>query len=327
MPLGGYCEKCERWVWLTPYGDCEHGHPARHVRDVQQLKPSNSTGLAPAEAEYAPVAPRTVRFRFWWRHSMWIAWTLTGGLFNWVAFLYISARTRYKPWALYGFAYLIPLALTLVAWGTPFGRAFLVLQLFVSAGSFLHALYLRPYYRALMFGDMSQRQLPTPPQPPRLLPKAERIALPRGIDVTAAEVIHDARDRVDAIVDLGGGLDKPGVRDAVARLCDTAERILDEIATRPTKVGAARSFLVYYLDAADRIVRGYADLGTRGVRSPEIDRTLTRAEESLATVQQAFDRQLAAMLDDKLLDLDSELDLLEKTVRMDDLYRQTGGES
>ena len=39
MPLGGYCTVCQRWVWLTPYGECQNGHPALAVKDVQQLKP------------------------------------------------------------------------------------------------------------------------------------------------------------------------------------------------------------------------------------------------------------------------------------------------
>ena len=34
MPLGGFCEVCDRWVWLTPYGACENGHPPTKVRDV-----------------------------------------------------------------------------------------------------------------------------------------------------------------------------------------------------------------------------------------------------------------------------------------------------
>jgi hypothetical protein len=41
-------------------------------------------------------------------------------------------------------------------------------------------------------------------------------------------------------------------------------------------------------------------------------------------VQQAFDRQLANVLEDRVLDLESEIELLEKTVRMETMYTQTG---
>jgi hypothetical protein len=327
MPLGGFCEVCDRWVWLTPYGACENGHPATRVRDVQQLKASTATGVAPYEGEYAPFSPGSgkTRFRFWWRHSLWIGWTFTLGFFNWLAFVYIGIRARHAAWTLAGFAYLMPLILTAAAFGTPLFRGFAVLQLFVSAGSVAHALYLRPYYRAVMFGDAPRNSLPAPPQDPRLLPPAERPALPRGIDEAAGEVILAARRQVDAVRETAGAIGKRAVQDKVVRLCQTADLILDELVSKPRKVDAARSFLTYYLDAAQRIVDGYALLASRPTSSPDIARALARAEASLDSVQTAFDRQLAGVLEDRVLDLESEIELLEKTVHMDDYYSQTGG--
>ena len=109
MPLGGFCEVCDRWVWLTPYGACENGHPPTKVRDVQQLKASTSVGVAPYEGDYAPFSPAKARFRFWWRHSLWIGWTFTLGFFNWLAFVYIGIRARHAAWTIAGFAYLVTL--------------------------------------------------------------------------------------------------------------------------------------------------------------------------------------------------------------------------
>ena len=325
MPLGGFCEVCDRWVWLTPYGACENGHPAIRVRDVQQLKASASVGVAPYEGEYAPFSPGKTRFRFWWRHSLWIGWTFTMGFFNWLAFVYIGVRARHAAWTIAGFAYLVPLVLTLAAIGTPLFRGLAALQLFISAASVAHALYLRPYYRAVMFGDAPRTSLPAPPQDPRLLPPAARPPLPRGIDDAAGEVILAARRQVDGVRATAGTIGKRGVQDKVVQLCRTADQILDELATKPRKVDAARSFLTYYLDAAQRIVDGYAVLASRPTPSPDVARALARAEASLDSVQTAFDRQLDGVLEDRVLDLESEIELLEKTVHMDDYYSQTGG--
>ena len=41
-------------------------------------------------------------------------------------------------------------------------------------------------------------------------------------------------------------------------------------------------------------------------------------------MQQAFDRQLANVLEDRAMDLDSEIELLERTVRSETMYTQTG---
>jgi 5-bromo-4-chloroindolyl phosphate hydrolysis protein len=66
-------------------------------------------------------------------------------------------------------------------------------------------------------------------------------------------------------------------------------------------------------------VRGYAGLADRDSQSAEVRETLERAETSLDAIQRAFDKQLAGLLQHEVIDLDSEVALLEKTVQMDDL--------
>ncbi len=321
MPLGGYCTICQRWVWLTPYGECQNGHPALAVKDVQQLKPQTETDVLVGEV-LDEGKPRT-RFRWWWRHSAWILWMFTLGFMNWLGFVYVGVRARHTPWTLFGFAYLVPLLLTLTAVATALPVwPFFLLQLLVSALSVVHALSIRPYYRAIMFGDASPKSLPAPPQPPALAVGA-RPALPKDMDERAADVLQPARRQVDAILRAAGGVGKPAVRDEVVGLCSTADQIIAELAAQPRKLDAARGFLTYYLDAAQRIVDGYVNLSRRGGSTAEINQTLSRAEASLNVVQEAFDRQLAAVLQDRAMDLDSEIELLERTVRSETMYTQT----
>src|SRR5664280_1613681 len=237
VPLGGYCTQCGRWVWLTSYGECQNGHPPASVKDVQQLKPQ-PTDVVVTSVE-PPSAPRA-RFRWWWRHSLWIGWTFSLGFLNWVSFVYIGIKARKPPWTALGFVYLIPLVLTILAWGTPLLAPMIALQLVASAGSFVNALYLRPHYRAIMFGDAPQAALPAPPQPPPLLTAGERPALPKGMDERAADVLQPARRQVDAILQSAGSINKPAVRDEVIALCRTADQIIAELAARPRKLDAAR---------------------------------------------------------------------------------------
>ncbi len=324
MPLGGYCTVCQRWVWLTPYGECQNGHPALAVKDVQQLKPQAEPDVLVGEVldEGRPRA----RFRWWWRHSAWILWTFTLGFMNWLGFVYVGVRARHTPWTLFGFAYLVPLLLTITAVATALPVwPFLLLQLAVSALSVVHALAIRPYYRAIMFGDASPKSLPAAPQPPAIALGA-RPTLPKNIDERTADALQPARRQVDAILRTASSIGKPAVRDEVVGLCGTADRIIAELAAQPRKLDAARGFLTYYLDAAQRIVEGYVNLGRSGSSTPEINQTLSRAEASLKVVQEAFDRQLAAVLEDRAMDLDSEIELLERTVRSETMYTQTSGE-
>jgi 5-bromo-4-chloroindolyl phosphate hydrolysis protein len=382
MPLGGYCEVCSRWVWVNGRGECQFGHPAGAVRDVQSLQPRSSKDRAPAgegrvgaaepkgtpegsaagsaalvlvtpgalidttgvgapaarmSADGAPfsgapvAAPRSYigpfpparkrsDGRWWWRHSLWIVWTFSLGLFNWLAFLYIGIRARRSLWLLASLVYLLPIALTIAAIGSGHLGLAIGFQLFMSGASVLHAFVARPRYRAIMFGDPPSG---TAPAPPPVLVRSDRPALPRGLDNDIATVIRSAQTQVDDIAAAADSIEKPDIRRKVGRLCRTAEDILVELRNEPGQVPLARPFLSYYLEAANRIVSGYVELSRRGFDSPETHTTLARAEASLDSIQRAFDGQLAGLLQHQVLDLDSEIALLEQTVQMDNLTNAT----
>lgn len=313
MPLGGFCETCGRWVWVTAYGDCENGHPAAQVRDVQQLRPLEVAPPGPGDVYRAQLAHR--RSRWWWRYSAWILWTFVPGL-SWLGYFYIGTRGRRAEWIASGLVYLLVAVMSIgLAFSGYLGVALAVLAL--SQGvSILQAFLVRPQFRALMFGDAPAGSLPAPPP---LLPAADRAALPKGTDAGAAQVITAAQTRVDGILEAAEGIPRPEVRDRVARLCASAEKILAELTREPRQIDLARAFLTYYLEAAYRIVRGYAGLVARSTTAPGLQETLTRAETSLDAIQQAFDKQLADLLEHEVIDLDSEVSLLEKTVQMDNL--------
>lgn len=81
------------------------------------------------------------------RHSLWIGWTFTFGFLSWVSFLYIGLRVTQKGWLLWGFSYLIPLALVVIlaSVGAPpsLGVPALLLMFVSGIGSIVHAFLVR----------------------------------------------------------------------------------------------------------------------------------------------------------------------------------------
>ena len=109
------------------------------------------------------------------------------------------------------------------------------------------------------------------------------------------------------------------VRKEVDAICEVTAKILATIKNDPKDLRPARQFLNYYLDATIKIVTRYVDLSTRGVRSAEIAETLKQVEDSLKTIHRAFERQLELLLQYDVMDLNSELALLKRTIEMEGL--------
>jgi hypothetical protein len=83
----------------------------------------------------------------WW-HSLWIGWTFTAGMFNWIAFLYVGVRARRQRWVIWGALYSIPFILAMVfsEGSEAVMDVVVVVMIVVGIVSLVHAFRIRPDY-------------------------------------------------------------------------------------------------------------------------------------------------------------------------------------
>ncbi|MFA6504710.1 MAG: 5-bromo-4-chloroindolyl phosphate hydrolysis family protein [Treponemataceae bacterium] len=112
--------------------------------------------------------------------------------------------------------------------------------------------------------------------------------------------------------------DRPTVA-KVDAICGIVEKILAEIKRDPGDLKEARQFLTYYLDATINILKKYVQLSSQNVKDANIRLSLERTESMLDTIRSAFEKQLTRLLSNDVMDLDTELSLLEKTIKMEGL--------
>ncbi len=100
-------------------------------------------------------------------------------------------------------------------------------------------------------------------------------------------------------------------------ICVLTEKILDDIKKDPKDVKPARSFLNYYLDTAMNILKQYNELAVQKVSSEEVKEVIKKVDRTLGTLEQAFEKQLAKLMENDVLALNTELTVLERTIEME----------
>ena len=143
-----------------------------------------------------------------------------------------------------------------------------------------------------------------------------------GLSITREEFENALREGSKKLATLKRAAERIADRDVRGKayaVCDAVARILSDIREDPKDLKPARKFLGYYLDATIKVVDRYAALATKSVSSDELSESLERAEASLDTIKTAYDKQLAQLLENDVMDLDTELRVLEQTIRMEGL--------
>ena len=135
----------------------------------------------------------------------------------------------------------------------------------------------------------------------------------------AEEAVREGRARLEELKRTIGRIPDKPVRDRAEAIAAVAERILEDIRQDPKDVRPARQFLSYYLDATVRVLGKYVELGAHGEPSEAVRASLRRVEGNLELLRSAFEKQLGRLLEDDVLDLDTEIALLEKTIRLEGL--------
>ena len=150
----------------------------------------------------------------------------------------------------------------------------------------------------------------------------DQLSFDLGGPVTEQELnrtLQAGNEKVKQLEFYANAVKSEKVKQKLSQITAIVRDIFDDFRKDPKDIKYARQFLSYYLDTTIRIVKKYAELSSQNSRSPEIQATLLKAENMLDSIELAFEKQKTKLLRDDVMDLDVEIETLEKTFTAEDL--------
>ncbi|MBQ9265082.1 MAG: 5-bromo-4-chloroindolyl phosphate hydrolysis family protein [Clostridia bacterium] len=150
-----------------------------------------------------------------------------------------------------------------------------------------------------------------PAQQQQEIPKTGNAAVDSLVE-KGQEMLAEIRKENDLIPDekLSAQMDQ---------LDDVADRIFRTVAEQPGKAPQIRRFMDYYLPTTLKMLQGYRKMDERQVSGTEADATRAQIRQAMDVVLKAFDKQLHALYQDDMLDLSTDIDVMEAMLKQDGL--------
>jgi 5-bromo-4-chloroindolyl phosphate hydrolysis protein len=133
----------------------------------------------------------------------------------------------------------------------------------------------------------------------------------------AEKIINESENKIREIRSYTMKITNDNVANEVRNICRVGMQIVDDFKKDPADIKRSKQFINYYLDSTLKVVRRYVDLSDERKKTPEVEESLKRVEGMLQMITGAFEKQLAKLIEDDVLDLDTEVEVLEKTIKME----------
>lgn len=133
------------------------------------------------------------------------------------------------------------------------------------------------------------------------------------------ETIEKAQNSLMELVRIIPNVPNYFVREDLYKITKTANKGLENLIKNPKDIQRASKFLNYYLVVVPVIVEKYIKLAKLRRRQGEIEETMKRIEEVLSKLNETFEKQVEKMFSDDMFDIKTEIDLLERFMKMEDL--------
>lgn len=133
------------------------------------------------------------------------------------------------------------------------------------------------------------------------------------------QTLESAKRELDALRGVKTQLTSPDLMKQTDRMIRAGEAIFREIAQKPEKAPMIRRFAEYYLPQVSKIFVSYGKmkkLGTAGENTSELVRSVETNAEMMA---QAFEKQLDSLYLDEMLDITTDITVLEHMMKGDGL--------
>lgn len=155
------------------------------------------------------------------------------------------------------------------------------------------------------------------------LDTSKKAASVEDLPVTGNEavdrIVKRGQDMLKAIREENEKIPDPVLSRQMDEMDSIANRIFKTVIEQPGKAPQIRRFMEYYLPTTLKMLTGYRKMDERGIGGDSADQTRRKIESAMEVVLSAFKKQLDTLYQDDMLDISTDIDVLETMLKQDSL--------
>lgn len=153
-----------------------------------------------------------------------------------------------------------------------------------------------------------------------LADKFENISLESGLSSQdVANVIGEANTKIERIDQASQNLKDNNTRKKVNNISNLATQIIEGFIEDPSDIRRSRTFLNQYLNQTADLVERYVQLERKDDSVEKVKEIKSKFGETLNEIEAAFKKQYERNLSDDVLNLDVDMDVLNKMLKQEGL--------
>jgi 5-bromo-4-chloroindolyl phosphate hydrolysis protein len=146
-----------------------------------------------------------------------------------------------------------------------------------------------------------------------------------GLTELGISIVKEGEDYIRRIHQANDELPGEEISEKLDTLENTIRRILQELKSQPDKAYELRKLMNYYLPTTWKLINSYQEIYNEPVKTPQMEKMQKEIETTLDTINDAFIKLLDQIFQNKVIDLTSDMSVLNTMLRMDNLVNDMNG--
>jgi hypothetical protein len=161
-------------------------------------------------------------------------------------------------------------------------------------------------------------KLPKQPKPPLPTPPPSETTPSTG-DPELDALLAEGKLAIAEMGKLRRACENRDVEVKILKIEQISQKILDNAVDDRRDIPRTRKFLTYYLPTTLKLLHAYDRMSEQSIDGENISATVKRIEDMLDDIIVAYNRQLDAMFSDEALDIETDIRVLEATMKREGL--------
>ena len=131
------------------------------------------------------------------------------------------------------------------------------------------------------------------------------------------QLLKEGRSYIQHIRECNDAIPGEEISAKLYRLEEIMTRIFNQVEKQPQLAADLRKFMNYYLPTTAKLVEAYKELDAQPVEGENISRTKKEIEETLDTINEAFEKLLDSFFEEKEWDISSDINVMKSMLKQD----------